>query len=80
MQAAVDEAVKHDRTPLEGRPMFLSRYSANKGKAGFKYSTYAEKNKLFVKNLPYSHCTKEALTQVFDKYGKLKDVRVVTFK
>ncbi|KAL0867760.1 hypothetical protein ABMA27_008476 [Loxostege sticticalis] len=77
---SVDEALKHDRSPLDGRPMFLSRYSSKKGKASFKYSTAPEKNKLFVKNLPYGHCTKEALTDVFDKYGALKDVRIVTFK
>ncbi|CAH0758684.1 unnamed protein product [Diatraea saccharalis] len=78
--ACVEEALKHDRTPLEGRPMFFSRYSAKKVKATFKYSTEAEKNKLFIKNLPYSHCAKEPLTDIFDKYGKLKDVRIVTFK
>ncbi|KAJ8712942.1 hypothetical protein PYW08_008246 [Mythimna loreyi] len=77
---AVDEALKHDRMPLDGRPMFLSRYSAKKTKPTFKYSTEAEKNKLFVKNLPFAHCTKDALAEVFDKYGKLKDVRVVTHK
>lgn len=72
--------MKHDRTPLDGRPMFLSRYSASKSKATFKYATTTEKNKLFVRNLPYSHCTKEHLTEIFDKFGKLSDVRVVTFK
>ncbi|KAH9631173.1 hypothetical protein HF086_006751 [Spodoptera exigua] len=60
--------------------MFLSRYSAKKSKPTFKYSTEEEKNKLFVKNLPFAHCTKDALAEVFDKYGKLKDVRVVTHK
>ncbi|XP_035448176.2 squamous cell carcinoma antigen recognized by T-cells 3 isoform X1 [Spodoptera frugiperda] len=77
---AVDEAIKHDRIPLDGRPMFLSRYSAKKSKPAFKYSTEEEKNKLFVKNLPFAHCTKDALADVFDKYGKLKDVRIVTHK
>ncbi|XP_053617334.1 squamous cell carcinoma antigen recognized by T-cells 3-like [Plodia interpunctella] len=77
---AVDKALKDDRTPLDGRPMFFSRYSAKKTKPTFKYATTAEKNKLFVKNLPFSYCTKEALSKVFDKYGKLSDVRVVTFK
>ncbi|XP_013167665.1 PREDICTED: squamous cell carcinoma antigen recognized by T-cells 3 [Papilio xuthus] len=76
---SVEEAIKHDRTPLDGRPMFLSKYSVNKSKS-FKYATTAERNKLFVRNLPYDQCTKEALTKVFDKYGTLKDVRIVTFK
>ncbi|XP_026314228.1 squamous cell carcinoma antigen recognized by T-cells 3-like isoform X2 [Hyposmocoma kahamanoa] len=77
---SVDEALKHDRTLLNGRPMFFSSYSAKKTKQSFKYATGEEKNKLFVKNLPFSHCTKDALAEIFDKYGKLKDVRVVTFK
>ncbi|KAM3964063.1 RNA-binding protein 4F [Aphomia sociella] len=77
---AVERAIKDDRTPLDGRPMFLSRYSANKTKPSFKYATTVEKNKLFVKNLPFGHCTKEALTDVFEKYGKLEDIRIVTFK
>ncbi|XP_045517380.1 squamous cell carcinoma antigen recognized by T-cells 3 [Pieris brassicae] len=77
---SVDEAVKHDRVPLNGRPMFLSRYTATKSTPTFKYPTAVERNKLFVKNLPFSHCTKEALTEIFDKHGALKDVRVVTFK
>lgn len=77
---SVEEALKHDRTPLDGRPMFLSRYSADKSKATFKYATTMEKNKLFVTGLPYSRCNKECLTEIFEKYGKLKDIRVVTFK
>ncbi|KPJ11539.1 Squamous cell carcinoma antigen recognized by T-cells 3 [Papilio machaon] len=76
---SVEEAIKQDRTPLDGRPMFLSKYSVNKSKS-FKYATTAERNKLFVRNLPYDKCTKEDLTKVFDKYGTLKDVRIVTFK
>ncbi|CAB3246174.1 unnamed protein product [Arctia plantaginis] len=78
--ATVEEALKHDRSPLDGRPMFFSQYSAKKGKPTFKYSTEAEKNKLFVKNLPFSKCNKEALGEIFDKYGKVKDIRVVTHK
>ncbi|CAH2093898.1 unnamed protein product [Euphydryas editha] len=77
---SVEKALKHDRTPLDGRPMFLSRYSSKKSKPSFKYPLTAENNKLFVKNLPYSHCTKDALTDIFDKFGKLKDIRIVTFK
>lgn len=77
---AVDEALKHDRTALDGRPMFFSRYSAKKNKPTFKYSTEAEKNKLFVKNLPFTKCNKNALGEIFDKYGKVKDIRVVTHK
>ncbi|KAG6443017.1 hypothetical protein O3G_MSEX002619 [Manduca sexta] len=77
---SVDAALKHDRSPLDGRPMFLSRYAASKAKPTFKYPTTAEKNKLFVRNLPYSHCNKDALKKIFDVNGHLKDIRVVTFK
>lgn len=78
---SVEKALKYDRTPLDGRPMFLSKYTVKKTtKPQFKYSTGAEKNKLFVKNIPYSVCTKEELAKVFEKYGELKDVRIVTFK
>ncbi|CAG9104244.1 unnamed protein product [Plutella xylostella] len=78
---SVDEAIKQDRCPLNGRPMFLSRYkeSTNKEKT-FKYATSTEKNKLFVKNLPFSYCTKEKLTEVFEPHGKLIDVRPITHK
>ncbi|XP_072934402.1 squamous cell carcinoma antigen recognized by T-cells 3-like isoform X2 [Epargyreus clarus] len=78
---SVEEALKHDRVPLDGRPMFLSRYSASKSKqANFKYPVTTEKNKLFVKQLPFSYCKKEKLTKIFKKYGKLNDIRIVTFK
>jgi len=53
MQIAVEEALKLDRTPIKERPMFVSRYDANKNtrNSGFKYSSTLEKNKLFVKGI-----------------------------
>jgi squamous cell carcinoma antigen recognized by T-cells 3 len=51
------EALKLDRTPISGRPMFVSPCedkSLNFGGAQFKYATNLEKNKLFVANLPFS--------------------------
>jgi len=53
MQIAVEKALKLDRTPIKERPMFVSRYDANKNtrNSGFKYSSTLEKNKLFVKGI-----------------------------
>ena len=50
-QAEVEAALKRDREPLDGRPMFISRCDPDKlsRQAGFKYRTTLEKNKLFVK-------------------------------
>ncbi|KAL4224155.1 Squamous cell carcinoma antigen recognized by T-cells 3 [Mactra antiquata] len=80
-QLAVSNALSYDRTPMDGRPMFVSRYESReeKSKADFKYATSLEKNKLFVKNLPFT-CTKEALTTLFSQHGEIKDVRIVTYR
>ena len=45
----------------------------------FKYSTTMERNKLFVKGLPYS-ATKESLQELFGQFGEVKDVRIVTLR
>ena len=52
---AAREALKMDRTTVNGRPVFISEYKPHeKGEhAEFKYSTDIEVNKLFVKNLPF---------------------------
>ncbi|XP_015592738.1 squamous cell carcinoma antigen recognized by T-cells 3 [Cephus cinctus] len=78
---AVNEALKLDRTPINSRPMFVSRCDPNKTNRGsaFKYSTSLEKNKLFVKGLPVS-ITKEDLIDIFKVHGTLKDVRLVTYR
>lgn len=60
-------ALKLDRTPINGRPMFVSPCedkTLNFGKQSFKYATNLEKNKLFIANLPFSY-TKEQLEEVF---------------
>uniref|UniRef100_A0A914Q1J3 RRM domain-containing protein n=1 Tax=Panagrolaimus davidi TaxID=227884 RepID=A0A914Q1J3_9BILA len=56
------EALKLDRTPYKGRPVFVSENNPHeKGEhAEFKYSTNIERNKLFVKNLPFK-CNNEQL-------------------
>ncbi|XP_043252724.1 squamous cell carcinoma antigen recognized by T-cells 3-like isoform X2 [Colletes gigas] len=78
---AVEKALKLDRTPIKGRPMFVSRCDPNKTTRtpGFKYSHSLEKNKLFVKGLPLT-TTKEELEEVFKVHGTLKEVRIVTYR
>ncbi|EZA54025.1 hypothetical protein DMN91_000267 [Ooceraea biroi] len=78
---AVGEALKLDRTPINGRPMFVSRCNPNKDtrSSGFKYSSRLEKNKLFVKGLPLT-ITKEELEEIFKVHGNLKEVRMVTYR
>ncbi|XP_017875823.1 squamous cell carcinoma antigen recognized by T-cells 3-like isoform X2 [Ceratina calcarata] len=78
---AVEEALKLDRTPIRGRPMFVSRCDPDKTTrgTGFKYSSTLEKNKLFVKGLPVT-TTKEDLEEIFKVHGALKEVRIVTYR
>ncbi|XP_076181119.1 spliceosome associated factor 3, U4/U6 recycling protein [Ptiloglossa arizonensis] len=78
---AVEKALKLDRTPIRGRPMFVSRCDPNKTTRtpGFKYSQSLEKNKLFVKGLPLT-TTKEELEEIFKVHGALKEVRIVTYR
>ncbi|KZC14699.1 PREDICTED: squamous cell carcinoma antigen recognized by T-cells 3-like [Dufourea novaeangliae] len=78
---AVETALKLDRTPIRGRPMFVSRCDPNKTTRipGFKYSCTLEKNKLFVKGLPVT-TTKEELEDIFKVHGTLKEVRIVTYR
>ncbi|XP_072761043.1 squamous cell carcinoma antigen recognized by T-cells 3 [Anoplolepis gracilipes] len=78
---AVEEALKLDRTPLKGRPMFISRCDPNKStrSSGFKFSSTLEKNKLFIKGLPLT-TTKEELEEIFKVHGDLKEVRLVTYR
>ncbi|CAG2237410.1 SART3 [Mytilus edulis] len=79
-ELCVIEALKFDRTPLDGRPVYVSRCEDKSvRKPQFKFATELEKNKLFIKGLPFT-CTKEALSNIFSQHGKLKDVRLVTYR
>ncbi|CAG2110732.1 unnamed protein product, partial [Medioppia subpectinata] len=73
---SVREALKHDRMPLEGRPVFITEMGK---RSKFSFSTSIEKHKIFVKNIS-PEVTVETLNQVFSKYGSLKDVRLVTYR
>lgn len=75
------EALKRDREPLLGRPMFISPSEENAALKHpvFKYQASLEKNKLFVKGIE-PKATKEEVEQLFTPFGKLKDVRIVTYR
>lgn len=76
----VQEALKFDRRPINGRPAYISgclRERSQREKI-FKYSEELEPTKLFVKGC--GSATKEDLEEIFKPYGELKDVRVVYHK
>jgi RNA recognition motif-containing protein len=70
-----------DRRMLNGRPVFISRCERDKTNRdpGFKYATTLEPNKLFVKGVSYN-ATNDDLRELFQKFGNIKDVRVVNNK
>ncbi|RWS23957.1 squamous cell carcinoma antigen recognized by T-cells 3-like protein, partial [Leptotrombidium deliense] len=71
----VKEAIKNDRMPIDGRPVFISEM----GKKSFKYKTGLEVNKLFVDNIPVD-VTQDELRNIFKEYGDLSEIRIVTFR
>ena len=79
-----ENALKLDRSPIEGRPVFVSKNEEkdaelNFAQNKFKFPTNMEKNKLFVSGLPFS-LDKQGLEDIFKTFGKLKEVRLVTYK
>ncbi|KAK0162802.1 hypothetical protein PV327_006548 [Microctonus hyperodae] len=79
--SAVETALKLDRVPINGRPMYVSRCDPNRTTRGsaFKYPNALEKSKLFIKGLAVT-TTKEDLENIFKVHGALKDVRIVTYR
>ncbi|KAK2180910.1 hypothetical protein NP493_420g02015 [Ridgeia piscesae] len=78
----VTPALRLDRQPVDGRPMYVSlcqEKTASTGQSKFKYATALEKNKLFVKGLPFT-ITREAVETIFQQHGQVKDIRLVTHK
>ncbi|XP_013394832.1 squamous cell carcinoma antigen recognized by T-cells 3 [Lingula anatina] len=77
---SAENALKKDRLSVEGRPVFVSPCMDKDHKTKqFKFSSSMEKNKLFVKGLPFS-VTEEALRTIFGQHGKLKEIRLVTYR
>lgn len=77
-EAAV-KGLDMDRTPLNGRPVFVSPYDPENHTHKFKYSTGLEKNKLFISGLPLS-MTENDVKAVFEPHGRVKDIRLVTYR
>ncbi|XP_048198720.1 squamous cell carcinoma antigen recognized by T-cells 3 isoform X1 [Perognathus longimembris pacificus] len=79
-ERAALQALRLDRTSVDGRPMFVSP-CVDKSKHPdfkvFRYSTALEKHKLFISGLPFS-CTKEELADICKAHGTVKDLRLVT--
>lgn len=77
-QASVQAALSMDRTKLNGRPMFVSpSVDKSKNPTQFKFPTTLDKKTLFVSNLPFEVKESE-LENLFEKYGKVKQIRLVT--
>lgn len=68
-----------DRTPLNGRPVFVSPYDPENHTHKFKFSTGLEKEKLFVSGLPLS-MSENDVKEVFQALGEIKSVRLVTYR
>ena len=68
-----------DRETLKGRPMFISEMDPEKRGHQFKYQMGLEEKKLFVRGLPQT-CGREELEEIFGEFGKVVDVRIVTFR
>lgn len=76
----VTEALKLDRRPICGRPVFIKKVVRDKNtRPVFKYSEDKESNKIFIKGLPFD-TSKDELEILFGTFGKIKDTRLVTRK
>ncbi|GBN63258.1 Squamous cell carcinoma antigen recognized by T-cells 3 [Araneus ventricosus] len=82
-QEHVKLALAKDRELLDGRPVLISPCEDRKNnpipQSKFKFGTGLERNKLFIKGLPFS-TTKEDLENMFKEYGPLQEVRIVTYR
>lgn len=76
---SVEAAIARDRSMLAGRPMFVSRCNPDRSQASFRFAGGLEPTKLFVRNLPLT-ITQQAVETIFAQYGKLRAVRLVTFR
>jgi len=75
-------ALKRDNELLGKRPMYISECvdkDSEKKNPIFKFDKGLEKCKLFVKNLD-PEVTRKELAEVFEKFGKLKEIRVPTYR
>lgn len=78
--AEVEKALKLDRRPINNRPVYITKVLRDKNERGsFKFADGKNKSRIFVKGLPFD-CTKEELQNIFGKFGKIQEVRLVTKK
>lgn len=78
-QSAAANALKYDRTAINGRPMYVSAYDPEGHTHQFKYATGLEKDKVFIRGLPFS-LTEEKIRELFQPHGEIKETRLVTFR
>lgn len=71
-------ALKKDRVPVKGRPMFISVNDPEK-RVGFKFSTGLEKSKVFVRNVHFQ-ATEDEIRAVFSKFGTVTGIRRSTHR
>ncbi|KAK7072870.1 hypothetical protein SK128_011164 [Halocaridina rubra] len=78
-QDAVPKALELDRTPFNGRPIFVSKYNPESHSHNFKYATELEKNKLFIRGLPFT-MKEDDIREAFQPHGDIKEIRLVTYR
>lgn len=78
-QSAAADALKYDRTAIKGRPMYVSAYDPEGHTNQFKYSTGLERDKVFIRGLPFS-LTEEKIKEHFMSHGEIKEIRLVTYR
>jgi len=80
-ESDVKKALSMDRRMVAGRPVFISPCERDKTNrnTGFKYSNTLEPSKLFVKGLSFQ-ATDADLRKLFEPFGAIKDIRIVTMK
>ncbi|XP_047736923.1 squamous cell carcinoma antigen recognized by T-cells 3-like isoform X2 [Hyalella azteca] len=77
--SGLTKALHKDRTRVRGRPMFVSSYDPDKQGHVFRYATGEEKDKLFVRGLPYS-MNEEEVKAAFEAHAPVKEIRLVTHR
>jgi len=80
-QSCAKAALALDRKPLGKRPAYVSKCDPDKStrQPQFKYARSLERNKLFVKGLPFEMNETE-LRCMFEAFGPVKDCRLVTYR
>jgi len=72
------KALIHDRMLLHGRPVYISELDKRNK---FSFSSSKEKNKLFVKNIPFDMTKDDILQKIFADYAdSIVDIRLNTFR